>query len=368
MIDRGGRVEHRALASSPNGMCMSTTWRSRRACGRARPAGEAVGRSSSTTAPSGNRRTARARPPASATAYACTVQPSARALADPTVVRVAAARPRGVVDALGEDEVDCLTAAARSSPTRRGTRAASPSARRPAALAVPARASRSATRRASASVVVLKSELRRRGCDSELAEHGAERLGRPADVDDDAVGVEGRARNVASTQTSRRAAAAPARTPRRAGCGRSSCGRGSDDDRLPPRSAASASPSSEILQALRLSSRTAPSPRRARARRGPHARTGLEPAKSTTTSSSALFHRRLDFERRAEDPRRPCGSRRLGMQLDSPLHGGELTVDDGVRQRVDLDSPYSVSVSSMIERRPRGKRIARMSPMTLSVF
>ena len=101
----------------PSGMCTSTTCRSRPACGTsASGAADAISPSSSTTAPSGIRPTARA-------SAACPAAPGrgqapgdamlvhrpaerGEPAADLAVVRVAAARPRRVVDALGDDDVD----------------------------------------------------------------------------------------------------------------------------------------------------------------------------------------------------------------------------------------------------------------------
>ena len=101
----------------PSGMCTSTTCRSRRACGTsASGAADAISPSSSTTAPSGIRPTARARaawPAAPGRGQApgdgvLVHRPAERGepSADPAVVDVAAARPRGIVDALGDDDVD----------------------------------------------------------------------------------------------------------------------------------------------------------------------------------------------------------------------------------------------------------------------
>ena len=95
-------------STPPSGMCTSTTSRSRSASGTStEPAAEATNPSTRTRAPSGEvgrgravQRPGRRRPRR-------TSQPrGAQAVADPPVVGVAAARPREVVDATGDDEAD----------------------------------------------------------------------------------------------------------------------------------------------------------------------------------------------------------------------------------------------------------------------
>ena len=150
--------------------------------------------------------------------------------ADPAVVRVAAARPRRVVDPLGDDEVDLASQRPLvARPCHVGLRkrhgySIEARSRRSAS------ASRSATTRASTSVVVLMPAKLRLVVEVAVAEpgqHGAQRVGGAADVDHDAVGVEApRGGRWRRRRTSRRAGAARARTPRRGSCGRSSCGRG----------------------------------------------------------------------------------------------------------------------------------------------
>ncbi len=136
----------------PSGMCTSTTCRSRRANGTSvSGAVDAISPSSSTTAPSGIRRMVRARAacPASSghgqapgTACSCTAQPSVasrretrRSYVLPPLGHAGSSMPSGTTTWTS------FTAAARSSPTRRGTRAASPPAHRALARRRPGRRS-----------------------------------------------------------------------------------------------------------------------------------------------------------------------------------------------------------------------------------
>ena len=122
----GRRVRARSRsAGPPSGMCSSTTSRSRSASrhqrlGRRRRPGRRPARPRRR----GARRAARPRSRRSATRCSRTSQPSRdQPGQQPPVVDVAAAGPLRVVDARRDDEVDAVTAHARSWPTRRGTRA-----------------------------------------------------------------------------------------------------------------------------------------------------------------------------------------------------------------------------------------------------
>ena len=114
---RTARSSSAATATSPNGMWTRTTSRSRADSGtRTAPAADAIRPSSRTIPPSGTRPTvcasrdsaaASGRGHSPGTTSSRTSQPGRGELvADPPVVGVPAAGPRGVVDAVGDDDVD----------------------------------------------------------------------------------------------------------------------------------------------------------------------------------------------------------------------------------------------------------------------
>ena len=197
----------------------------RRGCRSARPPGRPV-TTSSGPRPVARDRCSPDRPPV-----------VAEPVAHPPVVGVAAARPRRVVDPVGHDDVHGAHGArskdahATCGLVERDADGGE-AARRPGRARRRARASasRSATTCASRSVVVFtpgEGGVVVEVAVAELADDGGEGVGGPADVDDEAVGIERRCPEAwRRRRRSRRAAAAPGRTPPRAGCGRPSCGRG----------------------------------------------------------------------------------------------------------------------------------------------